>query len=237
MNILFRYANPHNFMRLSGALLPFTGMACPLCLATGLFMAFSVPPDYQQGTTVMILFIHVPADVVAELAYGAIAVCSLLSLVWRHPLSDTAARAAAPFGALFTALGLVTGALWGKPMWGTYWVWDARLTSFLLLLFLFLGYMALWNAIEDEARAARAAAILALVGAVNIPIIKFSVDWWSTLHQGESIMSGKISPVYLWPLLIMMLGYVLLFLTLWMIRIRTAILERRSRSLMQGATP
>jgi heme exporter protein C len=237
MNILFRYANPHNFMRLSGALLPFTGIACLLCLAVGLFMAFSVPPDYQQGTTVMILFIHVPADAVAELAYVAIAACSLLSLVWRHPLSDTAARAAAPFGAMFTALGLVTGALWGKPMWGTYWVWDARLTSFLLLLFLFLGYMALWNAIEDEIRAARAAAILALVGAVNIPIIKFSVDWWSTLHQGESIMSGKISPVYLWPLLIMMLGYALLFLTLWMIRIRTAILERRARSLMQGATP
>jgi heme exporter protein C len=237
MNILFRYANPHNFMRLSGVVLPFTAMACLLCLAVGLFMAFSVPPDYQQGTTVMILFIHVPADLVAELAYGAIALCSLLSLVWRHPLSDTAARAAAPFGALFTALGLVTGALWGKPMWGTYWVWDARLTSFLLLLFLFLGYMALWNAIEDETRAARAAAILALVGAVNIPIIKFSVDWWSTLHQGESIMSGKISPVYLWPLLIMMLGYALLFLNLWMIRIRTAILERRARNLMQAATP
>ena len=115
---------------------------------------------------------------------------SLLSLVWRHPLADIAARAAAPLGALFTALGLITGSLWGKPMWGTYWVWDARLTSFLLLLFLYLGYMALWNAIEDETRAARAAAILALVGAVNIPIIKFSVDWWNTLHQGESIISA-----------------------------------------------
>jgi heme exporter protein C len=235
MNFLFRYANPHEFMRLSGAVLPVFAVATALCLAIGLYLGFSVPPDYQQGTTVILMFIHVPADVVAELAYGTIAVCSLLSLVWRHPLSDTAARAAAPFGALFTALGLVTGALWGKPMWGTYWVWDARLTSFLLLLFLYFGYMALWNAIEDETRAARACAILALVGIVNIPIIKFSVDWWSTLHQGESIMSGKIAPVYLAPLLIMMLGYVLLFLTLWMVRIRTAILERRARNLMREA--
>jgi len=140
-------------------------------------------------------------------------------------------------GAIFTALGIVTGALWGKPMWGTYWAWDPRLTSFLLLLFLYFGYMALWNAIEDETRAARAAAILALVGVVNIPIIKFSVDWWNTLHQGESIVSGKIAPVYLAPLLIMMLAYVLLFFTLWMVRIRTAILERRATALMQRGAP
>jgi heme exporter protein C len=233
MQFLFRYANPHEFMRLSGAVLPFTVIGTALCLVAGLYLGFSVPPDYQQGTTVTMLFVHVPADVVAEIAYGAIAICSLLSLVWRHPLSDIAARAAAPLGALYTALGLITGSLWGKPMWGTYWVWDARLTSFLLLLFLYAGYMALWNAIEDETRAARAAAILALVGVVNIPIIKFSVDWWSTLHQGESIMSGKIDAVYLWPLLLMMLGYVLMFLSLWMVRIRTAILERRARTLMQ----
>src|SRR6201996_7547048 len=235
MNFLFRYANPHEFMRLSGAVLPFFAIATALCFAIGLYLGFSVPPDYQQGTTVTLMFIHVPADVVAELAYGAIAVCSLLSLVWRHPLSDTAARAAAPFGALFTALGLVTGALWGKPMWGTYWVWDARLTSFLLLLFLYLGYMALWNAIEDEARAARAAAILALVGAVNLPIIHFSVQWWSTLHQGETILSGQIAPVFLWPLLTMALAYMLIFASLWMIRIRTEIVNRRARTLMQRA--
>jgi heme exporter protein C len=236
MNWLFQYANPHNFMRLSGAVLPVTAIVTCICLLAGLYFSFSVPPDYQQGTTVTLLFIHVPADFMALCAYGVIAVCSLLSLVWRHPLSDTAARAAAPFGALFTALGLVTGALWGKPMWGTYWVWDARLTSFLLLLFLYLGYMALWSAIEDETRAARAAAILALVGAVNIPIIHFSVTWWSTLHQGETIMAGKLAPVYLPPFLLMMAGYMLLFLTLWMIRIRTAIVARRARNLMQGAT-
>ena len=237
MQFLFRYANPANFMRLSAAVLPFTAIATILCIAAALYLGFSAPPDYQQGRTVLIMFIHVPAATVAMSIYGAIAVCSLLSLVWRHPLSDIAARAAAPFGALFTALGLITGSLWGKPMWGTYWVWDARLTSFLLLLFLYLGYMALWNAIEDEIRAARAAAILALVGAVNIPVIKFSVDWWNTLHQGESIVSGKLAPVFLAPLLIMMLGYVLLFVSLWMVRIRTAILERRARTLMQAGGP
>jgi heme exporter protein C len=234
MQFLFRYANPHHFMRLSGAVLPFTAIATALCIGTALYLGFSAPPDYQQGRTVLILFIHVPAVTMAEAVYGAVALCSLLSIVWRHPLSDTAARTAAPFGALFTALGLITGALWGKPMWGTAWVWDPRLTSFLLLLFLYLGYMALWNAIEDEVRAARAAAILALIGVVNIPIIKFSVDWWNSLHQGESIISGKLAPVFLWPLLLMMAGYGFLFVTLWMVRIQTAILERRARNLMQA---
>ena len=204
-----------------------------LSLGGGLYLGFTAPPDYQQGRTVLIMFIHVPAVTVAELAYGAIVVCSLLSIVWRHPLSDIAGRAAAPLGAMFTVLGMITGALWGRPMWGAFWAWDPRLTSFLLLLFLYIGYMALWNAIEDEVRAARAAAMLALVGAVNIPIIKFSVEWWSSLHQGESIVSGKLAPVFLAPLLIIMLGYALLFASLWMLRIRTVILERRARSLMQ----
>jgi heme exporter protein C len=161
-------------------------------------------------------------------------VLSLMSLVWRHPLADVAARAAAPLGALFTALGLITGSLWGRPMWGTYWVWDARLTSFLLLLFLYLGYMALWNAIEDETRAARASAILALIGAVNLPIIIFSVNWWNTLHQGESIISGKLAPVFLWPLFAMMAAYGFVFLTLWMVRVRTEILTRRANTMMLG---
>ena len=235
MQFLFRYANPYNFMRLSGAVLPFTAAAAALAIAIGLFLGFTAPPDYQQGMTVTIMFVHVPAALVAEGVYALIAVLSLFSLVWRHPLADVAARAAAPLGALFTALGLVTGSLWGRPMWGTYWVWDARLTSFLLLLFLYLGYMALWNAIEDETRAARACAILALIGAVNLPIIVYSVEWWNTLHQGESIISGKLAPVFLRPLLVMMAGYGLLFLTLWLIRIRTEILNRRARTLMLGA--
>lgn len=234
MQFLFRYANPGQFMRLSSVLLPFTAIGAALLLAVGLFLGFTVPPDYQQGMTVTIMFIHVPAAIVAEGAYGLIAVLSLMALVWRHPLSDVMARAAAPLGALFTALGLITGSLWGRPMWGTYWVWDARLTSFLLLLFLYLGYLALWNAIEDETKAARAAAILALIGAVNLPIIVYSVEWWNTLHQGESIVSGKLAPVFLWPLLIMMAAYGFLFLTLWMIRVRTEILSRRARTLMLG---
>jgi heme exporter protein C len=143
-----------------------------------------------------------------------------------------AAKAAAPLGAVFTALGLVTGSLWGKPMWGAWWVWDGRLTSFLLLLLLYLGYIALGSAIEDETRSARACAILAIVGAVNLPIIYFSVKWWTTLHQGNSIFTGKIAPVFLWPLFLMMGGYTLLFFSLWLVRIRTEILNRRARSLM-----
>ena len=232
---MFKYANPAIFMRLSGTLLPWVAGACVVALAAGLFLGFSVPPDYQQGMTVLIMFIHVPAAFVAEGAYAAIAVASLFSLVWRHPLADVAARTAAPLGALFTLLGLITGSLWGKPMWGTYWAWDPRLTTFLLLLFLYLGYSALWNAIDDETRAARAAAILALVGAANLPIIVFSVEWWNSLHQGESIVSGNLAPVYLWPLLTMILGYMLLFAVLWTIRIRTEILNRRARTLMQAA--
>ena len=237
MPSIFRYANPGEFMRLSAALLPFTAAAAIIAILAGLFLGFNVPPDYQQGMTVTIMFVHVPAAFVAEGAYALIAAASLFSLVWRHPLADVAARAAAPLGALFTLLGLITGSLWGRPMWGTYWVWDARLTSFLLLLFLYLGYMALWNAIEDEARAARACAILALIGAVNLPIIVYSVEWWNTLHQGESIISGKIAPVFLWPLLAMLAGYGFLFLSLWMIRIRTEILNRKARSLMLGGGP
>ncbi len=233
---MLRYANPKRFMDLSGAVLPAMAVLCVLLLAGGLcFALFIVPRDYQQGDTVRMMYIHVPAAWVAMMAYGAMAAASIFSLVNRHPLADVAARTAAPLGALFTALALITGSLWGKPMWGTYWVWDARLTSFLLLLLLYLGYSALWNAIEDESRAARAAAILAIAGAVNLPIIHYSVEWWTTLHQGESILvSGgpKIAPVFLWPLLAMALGYTLLFFTLWMVRIRTLLLERRARTLL-----
>jgi heme exporter protein C len=232
---LFRYANPARFMGLSGRLLPWLVAATVLTLAVGLYLGFSAPPDYQQGRTVLIILIHVPAATVMELAYGAMAVASLFSLVNRHILADVAARTAAPLGAIFTFLALAAGSLWGRPMWGTFWVWDGRTTSTLVQFFLYLGYIALWNAIEDETRAARICAVLALVGAVNIPIIKFSVDWWATLHQGESIMSGNIAPVFLTPLLLMMLGFTLLFVCLWLVRIRTVILERRVRALMGAA--
>jgi heme exporter protein C len=231
---MFQYANPKRFFDLSGKLLPWLVAATALSLAAGLILAFSVPPDFRQGETVRIMFLHVPAAWVAMMAYGVMTVASIIGLTNRHPLADVAAKCAAPLGAVFTALGLVTGSLWGKPMWGAWWVWDGRLTSFLLLLFLYLGYIALGNAIEDETRSARACAILAIAGAVNLPIIKFSVSWWTTLHQGESILrkgGPLISPVFLRPLLLMAVGYTLLFFTLWFVRIRTEILSRRARVL------
>jgi heme exporter protein C len=231
---MFVLANPKRFMDMSERLLPWLGSAAAITLTIGLALGFLAPPDYQQGTTVKIMFLHVPAAWIAMMAYGLMALMSFVSLIWRHALADVAAKTAAPLGAVFTVLGLATGSLWGRPMWGTYWVWDARLTSFLLLLFLYLGYIALRTAIEDEARAARAAAILALVGAVNLPIIEFSVNW-HTLHQGESILRAdgpQIATVFLWPLGISALGYTLLFLTLWTVRIRTEILDRRARAIM-----
>ena len=232
---IFELANPKRFMQVSGLFLPWIATAAAVSLLAGLALGFAAPPDYQQGTTVRIMFLHVPAAWTAMMAYGLMAVASIVGLVNRHPLADVAAKTAAPLGAVFTALGLITGSLWGKPMWGAWWVWDGRLTSFLLLLLLYLGYMALDGAIEDEIRSALVCAILAIVGAVNLPIIEFSVDWWTTLHQGESILrkgGPLIAPVFLWPLVLMALGYTLLFFSLWLVRIRTEILHRRARSLM-----
>src|ERR1700753_1853824 len=202
MAAMFALANPKRFMDLSARLLPWLAILTVLALGAGLVLGFRAPPDYQQGSTVKIMFLHVPAAWTAMMAYGLLAVASIVVLVWRHPLADVAAKAAAPLGAMFTALGLITGSLWGRPVGRTDWVWDARLTSFLLLLLLYLGYIALRNAIEDELRAARACAILALVGAVNLPIIEYSVNW-HTLHQGDSIIrqgGPLISAVFLWPL-------------------------------------
>src|SRR3984957_709877 len=215
---MFEFANPKRFMDVSGMVLPWLAVASAVLIAGGLYLGlFLSPPDYQQGDTVKIMFIHVPAAWIAMMAYGLMATASVFGLVWRHPLADVAAKSAAPLGALFTALALITGSLWGKPMWGAYWVWDARLTSFLILFFLYLGYIALWNAIEDEVRAGRAAAILALVGVVDVVIVKYSVDWWNTLHQGESIFRAGgplIAPVFLWPLFLMAFGYTFLFFAL-----------------------
>jgi len=234
---MFAYANPKRFMELSGRILPWLASATAILFAVGLYLSLTVPPDYQQGETVRIMFIHVPAAWVAMMAYGFMALASLIGLINRHPLADVAAKQAAPLGAVFTALALITGSLWGRPMWGTYWVWDGRLTSFLLLLFLYLGYIALWNAIENETRAAKAAAILALIGVVNLPIIEFSVQWWTTLHQGESILrkgGPLISAVFLWPLFVMAAAYTMLFFTLLIVRMRTEILVRRARNLAVG---
>jgi heme exporter protein C len=186
---LHRFANPGRFMRLADRLLPWTGGLAVLAIGIGLVLGlFVAPPDYQQGESVRIMYVHVPAAWMALFVYTCIAVASAVSLIWRHPLADLAAKASSPVGAAFTFLALVTGSLWGKPMWGTWWVWDARLTSVLVLFFLYLGHMALMTAFEDPARGRKAAAVLALVGFVNVPIIKFSVDWWNTLHQPSSVL-------------------------------------------------
>jgi heme exporter protein C len=237
--MLTRLANPARFMRMSGAALPLLGIATVLVLAIGLYLAlFVAPPDYQQGESVKIMFVHVPAAWMALLVYLIVAAASAVALVWRHPLAEIAAQAAAPLGAAFTLVCLVTGSLWGRPMWGTWWAWDARMTSVLVLFFLYLGYIALVNAFDDMSRGARAGSVLALVGVVNLPIIKFSVDWWNTLHQSESVlrMGGPtIDASMLWPLLVMAIGYLLLFKTLLLIRMRTALNERKARALRLAA--
>jgi len=235
VGIFNRLANPTRYITLASAVLPWlTGVTVILFIA-GLYLAFFVAPeDYQQGHTVKIMFIHVPFAWLAMMGYGLIAVSSIGSLIWRHPLADVSAKTAAPIGACFTLLALITGSLWGKPMWGTYWVWDARLTSMLVLLFLYLGLMALWQAIEEPSRAGRAAAILALVGSVNLPIIKFSVDWWNTLHQPASVarLDGPaIHSSILIPLLVMMLAFSCLFFVLHFMAMRTEILRRRVQAL------
>src|SRR5271167_1622182 len=182
------YANPTNFLQLVGALTPILAGLTALLLLIGLYLAwFVAPPDYQQGETVRIMYLHVPAAWLAMFVYMVMTSAALGTLVWRHPLADAAQKAAAPLGAGFTLLCLATGSLWGKPMWGTWWVWDARVTSVLVLLFLYLGHCVLVRAFDDPVRGYRAGSILALVGVINLPIIKFSVDWWNTLHQPASI--------------------------------------------------
>ncbi len=188
---MWNFASPSVFLALTRRLLPWLALATAALFALGLYLSFVAPPDYQQGETVKIMYIHVPAAWLSTFIYGVMALASLGTLVWRHPLADAAQKAAAPLGAGFTFICLVTGSLWGKPMWGTYWVWDARLTSVLVLFILYLGLIALWRSIEDPGRAARAAAILTLVGCVNLPIIKFSVDWWNTLHQPASVFRAR----------------------------------------------
>jgi heme exporter protein C len=236
--MMFGLANPERFMRFSAPLVPWIWALAGVLLAAGTWLAFTAPEDYQQGDTVRIMFVHVPAASLGLMIYGALGVSSFLSLVFRHPLADAAARAAALPGAAYTALALVTGSLWGRPMWGTWWVWDARLTSVLVLFLFYLGYMALRSSIEDEAKAARAAAVLGLVGLINLPIVKFSVDWWNTLHQPASLLRAEgtsLAPVFLWPLLTMMAAYGVLFLALWLTAIRTEVTRRRVMSLRARA--
>jgi heme exporter protein C len=226
-------ANPAGFMALSGRLLPVvTALACA-ALAVGLYMAFAAPPDYQQGHTAKIMFVHVPSAWLSMFIYVLIAASSFGLLVFRHPLADVSAKAAAPIGAVFTFLALVTGSLWGKPMWGTYWVWDPRLTSVLILFFLYLGLIALRSSIEEELLAAKLTAVLSLVGIAILPVIKLSVDW-NSLHQPASVMrlgAPTIHPALLAPLLVMAAGMMLLFLALHLKAMRNEILRRRIKVL------
>src|SRR5262252_1104937 len=231
---LIDLANPTRFLSVTARLLPSLAGATVVLMLIGLYQSASAPDDYQQGATVKIMFIHVPNAWLSMFVWGVMSAAALGTLVWRHPLADVAAKAAAPIGAAFTFLALVTGSLWGRPMWGTYWVWDARLTSVLVLFLMYLGVIAVWRTIDDPTRAARAAAVLTLVGAINIPIIKFSVDWWNTLHQPASVLrlSGStIHPAILVPLFVMLVAFTLLFLTLHLAAMRNEIIRRRVRTL------
>ena len=238
--MLSSLANPARFMA-------FSKWAAPLFLTLALAL-FAIglpwallwsPPDYQQGDTARIMYVHVPAAWWSMGVYAFMAAASFVSIVWRHSLADVAARAAAPIGATFAGLCLVTGSLWGAPTWGTWWEWDGRMTSMLVLFVTYLGYLALWSAVEDEAKAARLAAILCLAGAINLPIIKFSVDWWNTLHQPASILrsgGAAIHPTMLGPLLTMAGAYIALFATLLIMNMRAAIYRRRVEAFrMRGA--
>src|ERR1700758_3140509 len=231
---LIDLANPTRFLAFTARLLPWLVAATAILLAVGLYQSAMAPDDYQQGATVKIMFIHVPNAWLSMFGWGVMSLASLGTLVWRYPLADVAAKTAAPIGAAFTFLALLTGSLWGRPMWGTYWEWDARLTSVLILFLMYLGLIALWRAVEDPSRAARAAAVLTLGGAINLPIIKFSVDWWNTLHQPASVMrmgGPTLDRAFLIPLLVMALAFTLLFVTLHVAAMRNEILRRRVRSL------
>jgi heme exporter protein C len=231
---MHRFANPARFLRITNAVLPWFAGATVILLAIGLYLAlFDSPADYQQGETVRIMYVHVPSAWMALFIYSCIAAASAVALIWRHPLADLVAQSASPIGAAFTFIALVSGSLWGKPMWGTWWVWDARLTSVLILFFLYLGHIALARAFDDPVRGARAAAILALVGFVNVPIIKFSVDWWNTLHQPASIMrlgGPSIDPSMLLPLLIMALAFTSFFVVLLLVRVKAELLAAKLRA-------
>ena len=229
---MFDYlANPSRFTRLSDRLFMPVSIITVICLGYGLYIGlFASPADYQQGDTVRIIYIHVPAAWLALFGYVGLGLCGLFYIVWRHPLADIAARAIAPVGAVFALLTLITGALWGKPMWGAWWVWDARLTSMLILFFFYLGVIALANGFDRPERGSRPAALLAMVGVINVPIVKFSVDWWNTLHQPASILrSGgpAIDSSMLTPLVLMLISAHGYFVIVVILRMRALLAERR----------
>ncbi len=230
-----RFANPNRFMRLSAKAIPWLAALTAGAFAAGLYLGLlASPADYQQGESVRIMYVHVPSAWMALFCYTGMALAAAIGLIWRHPLADLVAKSTAPIGAAFTFLALVTGSLWGKPMWGAWWVWDARLTSMLVLFFLYLGYIALNNAFDDPVRGARSAAVLAIVGVVNVPIIKFSVDWWFTLHQPASVFRAggpAIDPSMLWPLGLMVLAFTAYYFLVLALRVRAEIIAQKIRAL------
>ena len=232
-------ANPTRFLAIQSTVQPWLWAATVLLFAVGLYLGLvKAPADYQQGETVRIMFIHVPAAWLALSVYTLMALASVIAIVFRHPLADVAAKSAAPIGATFTFLALATGSIWGQPTWGTWWVWDARLASMFVLFLLYLGYIAVWQAIDEWGRAARVARIVAIVGFLNVPIIKFSVDWWNTLHQPASVLrldGPAIHVSILVPLLVMALANMVLFLALHLLAIRTEVMARRIRQMQLAA--
>ena len=231
---LIDYANPHRFQRLAAWLIPLLGVTAATLIVLGIATGWAAPADYQQGEMVKVMYIHVPFAWLSLGGYTVMAISALGTLVWRHPLADVSGKAAAQVGAVFCFLCLVTGSLWGRPTWGTYWDWDPRLTSVLVLFLLYLGVIALWRAFDDPLRAGRAAAILALIGFINVPIVKFSVDWWNSIHQRSSVSrfgAPAIDPSMLYPLLISAAGFFVLFFMLHMALMRNELLRRRARTL------
>jgi heme exporter protein C len=236
---IWRYANPAEFMRLTGRLLAPVWAASIVLLALGLGWAlFATPDDYKQGSTVKILFIHVPAAMLAINTYVIMAIASAIGIVRRHHVSFLVAKAAAPIGAAFTAVALITGAVWGQPMWGTWWVWDARLTSVLVMFFFYLGYIALWETIDEPEKAADLSGVLCLVGVIFAFLSRYAVMFWATLHQGSSLTVAegqRVHDAFRTPLYIMIVAFYLLFVALLLVRARTEIRQRRARSLrLQG---
>ncbi|MHB1942221.1 MAG: heme ABC transporter permease [Acidiferrobacteraceae bacterium] len=234
MNFFHKYSSPKHFYPLAGRLIPWFGAITTVLMLVGLYWGLVIaPPDYQQGDSYRIMFVHVPSAWMSLFVYVVMAVGAAISFIWNIKLADVLAASSAPLGASFTLIALVTGSLWGKPMWGTWWVWDARLTSELILFFLYVGYMALRASIDDPRRAGQSSAILAMVGVVNIPIIHFSVDWWHTLHQPASVMKLGAPTIYitmLIPLLIMAIAFQMFYFTILLVRMRNEILEREKHT-------
>jgi heme exporter protein C len=228
-----KFANPTNFLKIANAVLPYIWVITAVLFALGLYGALiTSPADEKHGEAVRMMYVHVPAAWMGMFVYCAMAFFSAIAIIYRHPLADAAAKTAAPIGAVFCFLALVTGSLWGKPGWGTYWVWDARITSMFVLMLFYLGYIALWQSIEEPTRAAAIARVVAIVGVINVVIVKFSVEWWHTLHQGASVikMGGStIDRSMLWVLLVMAVAYTILFLALHLTAIRSEIASRKLR--------